>query len=169
MTIGREEFENLGGQNSEKPRQSKHKYSSAWKHFEGGRRSSASNMHSVHFPMDKVGFTSESPQGKTASLCLAPERSPEQDQHTFLPSRLLIVRMALMVVIAQWVAQAQWRPLLIKWRLTQVWRARVGVKLSCRGRRIFHGSERKQRGNERFFFFLSLGKATILPPNPHVR
>ena len=35
-----------------------------------------------------------------------------------------------------------------KWKLIQVWRVRVGVKLSCRGRRIFHGSEKKQTGNE---------------------
>ena len=36
-----------------------------------------------------------------------------------------------------------------KWKLIQVWRVRVGVKLSCRGRRIFHGSEKKKKtGNE---------------------
>ena len=74
MTIGREEVENLAGQNAEQPRQSKSKCSSAWKGFEGGRRSSASHMHSVHFPMDKVGYTSESPRGKTSTACrwLAP-------------------------------------------------------------------------------------------------
>ena len=74
MTIGREEVENLAGQNAEQPRQSKNKCSSAWKGFEGRRRSSASHMHSVHFPMDKVGYTSESPRGKTSTACrcLAP-------------------------------------------------------------------------------------------------
>ena len=61
-------------ENAEQPRQSKNKCSSAWKGFEGGRRSSASHMHSVHFPMDKVGYTSESPRGKTSTACrwLAP-------------------------------------------------------------------------------------------------
>ena len=71
--------------------------------FEGGRRSSASHMHSVNFPMDKVGYASESPRGKTstASLCLALVRSQEQDRHASFPSRSSIVRMAQMVV--QWV------------------------------------------------------------------
>ena len=71
MTIGREEVENLAGQNAEQPRQSKNKCSSAWKSFEGGRRSSASHMHSVHFPMDKVGYTSESPRGNLRRRQLA--------------------------------------------------------------------------------------------------
>ena len=71
-------------------RQSKNTYSSAWKCFEGGRRSSASQMHSVHFPMDKVGYTSESRREKTAtaSRCLAPERSQEQAPHASLPSKV---------------------------------------------------------------------------------
>ena len=95
MTIGREEVENPAGQNTEKPRQSKNKCSSAWKGFE------ASHMpHSVHFPMDKVGFTSESPpppdRGKTAtaSRCLAPVNSQEQDldRHASLPSRSSVDR-----------------------------------------------------------------------------
>ena len=29
-----------------------------------------------------------------------------------------------------------------------MWRVRIGVKLSCRGRRIFHGSEKKKTRNE---------------------
>ena len=95
MTIGREKVENLA-QNAEKPRQSKNKCSSAWKGFEGGRRSSASNMHSVHFPMDKVGYTSESPRRKTstASRCLAPVKSQEQDRdrQASLPSRSSVDR-----------------------------------------------------------------------------
>ena len=127
MTIGRE-VENLAGQNAENPRQRKNKCSSAWKGFEGGRRSSASHMHSVHFPTDKVGYTSESPRGKTstASRCLAPVRSQEQDldRHASLPSRLSTVRMAQMVV--QWVIQAQWRPLLTKWKLVR-WSATRAV------------------------------------------
>ena len=36
-----------------------------------------------------------------------------------------------------------------KWKLIQVWRVRVGVKLSCRGRRIFHGSEKKKKTRKR--------------------
>ena len=71
MTIGREEVENLAGQNAEKPRQSKNKCSSAWKGFEDGRRSSASHMHSVHFSMDKVGYTSESPEERRRQLAVA--------------------------------------------------------------------------------------------------
>ena len=108
----------------------------------------AEHMHSVHVPIDKVGYTSESPRGmtSTASRRLAPVRSQEQDRHASLPFRSSIVRMAQMVV--QWVIQAQWRSLLIKWKLIQLWRVRVGVKLSCRGRRIFHGSEEKRTGNE---------------------
>ena len=43
------------------------------------------------FPMDKVGYTSESPRGKTstASRCLAPVKSQEQDldRHASLPPR----------------------------------------------------------------------------------
>ena len=58
MTIGREEVENPAGQNAEKPRQSKYECSSAWKGFE------ASHMHSIHFPMDKVGYTSESTRSR---------------------------------------------------------------------------------------------------------
>ena len=93
MTIGREEVENLAGQSAEKPRQSKNKCSSAWKRFEGGRRSSASHMHSVHFPMDKVGYISESPRRKTsaASLCLALVRSPRAGS-TLLPSFQVVNR-----------------------------------------------------------------------------
>ena len=42
----------------------------------------ASHMHSLHFPMDKVGYTSESPRGKTltASRCVAAVRSQEQER-----------------------------------------------------------------------------------------
>ena len=80
--------ENLAGRIAEKPQQRKHKQTGAWKQFEGGRRSSASDMHSVLFLMDKLGYTSEWPRGKTASLCLAPVRSPEQDRHVSLPSRI---------------------------------------------------------------------------------
>ena len=89
--MGREEVENPAGQNAEKPRQSKNKCSSAWKGFE------ASHMHSVHFPMDKVGYTSESPRSRkdsTASRCLSPVKSQEQDldRHASLPSRSSVDR-----------------------------------------------------------------------------
>ena len=114
------------------------------------------------FPMEKVGYTSESPQGKTwtASRCLAPVKSQEQDpdRHASLPSRSSVdLRMAQMVV--QGVIQARWRPLLTRWKLIQVWRVRVGVKLSCRSRWIFHGSEKNRTGNE-----LVSEMAKIFPP-----
>ena len=91
MTIGREEVENPAGQEAKKPRQSKNKCSSARKGFK------ASHMHSVHFPMDKVGYTSESPDREntsTASRCLAPVKSQEQDldRHASLPSRSSVDR-----------------------------------------------------------------------------
>ena len=93
MTIGREEVENPAGQNAEKPRKSKNKCSSAWKGFE------ASHMHSVHFP--HAGTKSATPRnppdrGKTstASRCLAPVNSQEQDldRHASLPSRSSVDR-----------------------------------------------------------------------------
>ena len=83
----------------------------------------------------------------TASRCLAPVRSQEHDRHASLPSRSSIVRMAQMVV--QWVPQAQRRPLVIKWRLIQLWRVGVGVKLSCRGWRISHGDSEKKAKRKR--------------------
>ena len=87
------EVENPAGQNAEKPRQSKNKCSRAWKGFEASK----SHMHSVHFSMDKVGYTSESPdRGKTstASRCLPPVKSQEQDldRHASLPSRSSVDR-----------------------------------------------------------------------------
>ena len=100
------------------------------------------------FPWTKSAAPRNPPRRKTstASRCLALMRSQEQDRHASLPFRSSIVRMTQMVV--QWVIQAQWRPLLIKGKLIQLWRVRVGVELSCRGRRVFHGSEKKRTGNE---------------------
>ena len=54
----------------------------------------------------------------------------------------------------RWLCSEWYRPSgdhcrpLKKWKLIQVWRARVRVKLSCRSRQIFHSSEKKQTGNE---------------------
>ena len=84
----------------------------------------------------------------------------------FLPRRPSIVRIAQMVV--QWVIQAQWRPLLTRWKLIQVWRVRVGVKLSlrCRGRRIFHGSEKKRTGEWNGKDLPATGATKMFPPKP---
>ena len=90
MTIGREEVGNPAGQNAEKPRQSKNKCSSAWKGFE------ASHMHSVHFPMDKVGYTSEIPRSRkdvdSWPLPCSGEKPRARSRSTRLPSFQVVRR-----------------------------------------------------------------------------
>ena len=66
----------LAGQNAEKPRQSKNKCSSAWKGFEGGRRSGFTHAFRP-FSHGQSRLHLGTPRGKTstASRCLAPVRS----------------------------------------------------------------------------------------------
>ena len=116
--IGREEVENLAGQNAEKPRQIKNICSSAWKGFEEGRRDGFTHtFRPFSYGQSRLHLGNSCRKTSTASICLASVRSQEQDRHASLPFRSSIVRMAQMVV--QWLIQAQWRPLRIKWKVIQ--------------------------------------------------
>ena len=86
MTIGREEVENLAGQNAEKRRQSESTWSSAWKSFEDGRRNGFTHTFRP-FSYGQSRLHLGIPRGKTstASRCLASVRSQEQDRHASLP------------------------------------------------------------------------------------